>query len=186
MDFLGLGELDRLEFVLAICALVGGVLFLLRMVLFAIGIGDDVSDFDADADLDGGGGGAGLSVHGLTAFFMMFGLVGLAMLRSGANPTVAILVGAAAGGLALWLSSQLYRFFIRLQSSGNVKLDSAVGAEGTVYLTIPAGDTGKVQVVVGGRLRTFDARSRSDEDLKTGDPVRIVAVSGEAFIVEKA
>ena len=187
MDFLGLSELNRLELVFALCALVGGALFILRMVLFMVGIGDGDSDFDGGADMDGDGDGgtSALSVQGMTAFFMMFGLVGLALLRnSGVGPTLAIIGGAVAGLAALWASSQLYRFFRRLQSSGNVRLENSVGEEATVYLSIAERDIGKIQVVVGGRLRTFDARAEGAASFATGERVRVTRiVDGNVFVV---
>jgi len=185
MDFLGLSELNRLELVFALCALVGGALFIVRMVLFMLGVGDGDSDFDGQADMDGDGGSSGLSIQGITAFFMMFGLVGLALLRnSGAGPTLAIIGGAVAGFAALWASSQLYRFFRRLQSSGNVRLEGAIGEEATVYLTIPERDIGKIQIVVGGRLRIFDARAEGARTFATGERVRVTkVVDGNVFVV---
>lgn len=185
MDFLDWSEMSRLELVFTLCALVGGVFFVIRMVLFMLGVGDGDGDFDGDPDAGGDAGTSGLSIQGITAFFMMFGLVGLALLRSsGVGPTIAILGGAAAGFLALWASSQLYRFFRRLQSSGNVRLESAVGEDATVYLTIPERGIGKIQVVVGGRLRTFDARAEGAGSFSTGQRVRVTRViDGNVFVV---
>ncbi|MEZ4650934.1 MAG: hypothetical protein R3E97_19550 [Candidatus Eisenbacteria bacterium] len=187
MDFLGFSGMNRLELVFSLCALIGGALFVLRMVLFMLGVGDGDGDLDGDADFDGDGDGgtSAISIQGITAFFMMFGLVGLALLKtSGTGPTVAILGGAAAGLLALWTSSQLYRFFRRLQSSGNVRLEGAVGEEATVYLTIPEREIGKIQVVVGGRLRTFDARAEGPGSFATGERVRVTkVVDGNVFVV---
>lgn len=185
MDFLGLSEMNRLEFVFALCALIGGALFVLRMILFMFGVGDGDGDAELGDDFDGDGGSSGLSIQGITAFFMMFGLVGLALLRSsGASPVVAILGGAVAGVGALWGSSQLYRFFRRLQSSGNVTLDTAIGEEATIYLSIPERDIGKIQIVVGGRLRTFDARAEGSASFVTGERVRVTrVVDGNVFVV---
>ena len=62
-------SLTGLPFVYGICALVGGVLFLIIMALMFIGI-----EFDLDALADGSGH---VSLHGISGFFTLFGLVGL-------------------------------------------------------------------------------------------------------------
>ena len=183
LDMFGLGELTRLELVFAACAVLGGAVFLIRMVLFLLGVGDDVDGFDGDHDA--GEGTSGISIQGITAFFMMFGLVGMAILQSGGAPLLAIGGGGVAGIIALWASAQLYRFFRRLQSSGNVTLESAIGTEGSVYLSIPERGAGQIQIVVGGRLRTYDARSEKGVPLQTGDRVKVLrVVDGNVFMVE--
>lgn len=184
MDFLGLSELTRLELVFAVSALAGGALFVLRMVLFLFGIGDGDGHVEVTDLGDHDAGGSVLSIQGVTAFFMMLGLVGLALLKSNVAPPLAILGGSAAGLLSLWTTAQLYRFFRRLQSSGNVRLEGAIGTEATVYLSIPERGIGKIQVVVGGRLRTFDARAEAEGHFATGDRVRVTGlVDGNVFVI---
>jgi hypothetical protein len=78
MDLASFTRLDHLFF---LCAALGAVAALLRVVfLFASGdLGEDAPELD-----DPGTPGAGfhyLSIHGLSSFFMMFGLVGLALDR---------------------------------------------------------------------------------------------------------
>jgi hypothetical protein len=206
-----LPEMSGLETVFAGCAIVGGVLFILRVVLMFMG-----ADFDADgADgidgldgLDGLDGADGLdaadadfdadvsdtdysfkllSLQGITAFFMMFGLVGWAMIGQSMFTPVHALAGAAAAGAGtIWLMKKIFEMALGLQASGNIKLKNAVGAEGTVYLTIRPGDTGQVQVNVQNHLKIFSAKCDSDEEIKTDEPVRVVRVmSGNILIVEK-
>ena len=75
---------------------------------------------------------------------------------------------------------------LSMQSSGSAKLSSAVGKQGSVYLTVPPGGTGKVQVDIGGHLKVVDASSDSDEELKTGDRVEVVrSVAGNTLVVRK-
>jgi len=184
-EFFNLGELSRLELTFAICAVVGGTLFVMRMVLFALGMGGD--DLDADADLEGDSGFSGLSIHGLTAFFMMFGLVGLALLRgSGQPPSVAIMGAVLAGGGSLLLSSQIFRAFRRLQETGTIDYSAAVGEEGSVYLTISKGGVGQVQITFAGRSRVMDARSENGEEIPTDHRVRVRRlIEGNVLVVEE-
>jgi membrane protein implicated in regulation of membrane protease activity len=177
--------MTSLELIFTVCALVAGVVFLVRMLLFLDGVGDGVGEFDGD--FGDGDGVSGLSIQGITAFFMMFGLVGLATMRSGGSPILAIGAGAVAGMFSLWASTQLYRFFRRLQSRGNASLESAIGKDATVYLSIPERGVGQIQVTVGGRLRTHDARAEKGGSFSTGDRVRVTRVTeGNVFLVESA
>jgi len=59
-----------------------------------------------------------------------------------------------------------------------------VGCLGTVYSRIPAGGTGRVNVLVGHRLREMDARGEAGGDLPTGTPIRVVRVEQSLAIVQ--
>jgi len=188
----GLSTVDTVFF---LCAAVGGVLFLLRVVLVFIGFDHD-ADADAGFDADGvelGHGdhdmGAGmLSFTGLTAFFMLFGITGLVMrLEQGLGAMVSSGIAFMVGLFTMWLVAQVLRAVYRLRSSGNVDANNAVGEEGRVYLTIPGGGRGQVEVTVQGRLKVLDAVAEQPGELKTGAHVRVVRViEGNVLVVEKA
>jgi len=61
-------SLSGLPLLYGICAVIGGCLFLILMVLMLIGI-----EFDFDALADGSGH---VSLHGISGFFTLFGIVG--------------------------------------------------------------------------------------------------------------
>lgn len=178
-----------------ICALVGSILFLVRTVLQFIGGGSDV---DGGADMGGhdfAHEGTGvdsdvsfkvLTLQGLTAFFMMFGLVGLAMHWKGLmNAGLSILGALAAGVGSVFLIQRLFYSAGKLQTSGNIELDATVGCEGTVYTNIPKEGTGSVQVICRNRLREFTAKSAGGYEIKTGENIKVVSVSGGVLMVEK-
>ena len=158
--------------------------------------GDLDVEMPEDVDLDLGADGIGeadvsfrvLSLHGLTAFFVIFGLIGLALHRqSKFSPAVAFPGAFLAGLAALFVVSYLFTIMRKLQSSGTLNLANAVGQEGTVYLTIPPSGTGKVRVAVQGRLKVFEAVSEIDEPIKTGEAIRVrKVVSGNIFLVERS
>lgn len=196
--------LNAFEKIFLICALVGGVLFAVRLIMMFVG-GD--SDGDADAgggDVDAGGDADGgdahhdgadsdvafklLSFQGISAFFMMFGLVGLAMSKgSGLHYLISMLGAVVAGGATVWITDKIFRSFGRLQHSGTLNLKNAIGQEGTVYLTIKADSPGKVQVAVQGRLKTLEAVSKDKTEIKTDTKVKVVGVqASEVLVVEKA
>lgn len=182
-------EFSTLDRGFAISSLLGAVLLALRLVLMFVGgdgdadvdIGDDVGfdDFDAtDASF------RVLSLQGLMAFFLMFGLVGLALSREAQFSGVVSFSGAmAAGIISMVLIGLIYLFFERMQSSGNINMQSAIGREGTVYLGIPAHGTGQVQVAIQGRLRVEDALADGGQPLPTGTPVRVTGLRGNQTLV---
>ena len=213
-------DLTTIEMIYAGCAVFGGILFVIRIILMFMG-GDSDTDADAGgfhgdvgidgdidahadvdlhvdgdlhADVDHGGSDASfkiLSLHGLTGFFMMFGLIGLGAYRSFENVStgmaVSLVAGVAAGLFAVWLVTKVFSMMSKLQSSGTLDLANAVGQEGTVYLKIPAEGRGKVQITVQGRLQEFEAVSEAKVELASGDRVKVArVVSDSVMSVEKA
>jgi membrane protein implicated in regulation of membrane protease activity len=127
-----------------------------------------------------------LSMQGLTAFFMMFGLVGLTLLKADLAILVTILGGAAAGLFAVWVISLLFYQTKRLQSSGTIVIKNAIGENGSVYLAIPARGSGQVQVPVQGALKIFDAVSVDQKPIKTGEKIQVTdVVDNNTLIVKK-
>jgi membrane protein implicated in regulation of membrane protease activity len=144
-----------------------------------------VEDFDVEESLEPSDASFRIfTLQGLLGFFMMFGLIGLALTQQiGLGDFWSLLGALAAGILTMWLVSRLFIGVGRLQESGNIDYRNAVGAEGVVYLTIPPQDTGKIQVVIQGGLRICEAASRSQDPIKTGTQVRVVDVVNENVLV---
>ncbi len=181
-------RISFLEQVYLVCALLGGLGFVLQVVGMMLGLGDghidlhggdmSVSDFDAGYKV--------LSVQGIAAFFLMFGLVGFVLLKEGMTDNIWSMVWATLSGLGgLALVSALFAFFSRMQSSGTMKVENAIGQQGRVYLTIPAGGTGKVIVTVQESQREFDAVSANNEEIPTDDRIKVVGIEAGVLIVEK-
>lgn len=125
-----------------------------------------------------------LSIQGLTAFFMMFGWVGLALVYDSGFPGWIAVSGAiAAGILTVWLLAQMFRCASSLQCDGTIRVRRALGAGATVYLRIPAQGTGQIQVEIDGRLHVRDAISTSGEEIKTGEQVTVVWVQDNGILV---
>ena len=173
-----------LDFFFLVCALVGGVLLVLRLLLLVIGFGADGDGLDlhhADSDV----GFKLLSIQGITAFLTMFGLVGFAVMRGTAlGATIAVIAAILAGIGSAWIIGRVFVAMLRLQSSGSVGLEQTVGCTGTVYANISK-QGGSVQITVAQRLREFDAISVNGDDLPTGTPVRVVKVQGHGVVVER-
>jgi hypothetical protein len=172
-------------------ALVGGAVFVLRMIMMLAGLGShdihdghfDYSDTHSDADASF----KLFSLHGLTGFFMMFGLVGLGLSRQQLIPDlVAGAVGVLAGLATVWVIGKIFSGMAKLQSDGTLRLSDAIGQQGRVYLTIPAGGTGQVQVAFQGRMMIYEAVSANKEAIKTGEQIVVIdIVGGNILSVEK-
>src|SRR5690606_11535446 len=94
-----------------------------------------------------------LSVRSVAAGVGFFGLAGLAAQSLGIASLVATVAGLLAGAGALVGTAILMRQVLRFDSDGSIRLDRAIGAPATVYLTIPPGRSGpgKVHLSLQGR-----------------------------------
>jgi len=183
--------MSNLEWIFLICLIAGGTIFALRLILLFFGASVDHADLAVTHDVGGSDTDHGfrlLSLQGVTAFLLMFGLTGFVMLRNmGLRPVWAVAGGTAAGCTMVFVVAWLFRSFMKLESSGTLNLQNAVGQEGTVYLRIPVGGTGKVQVPIQGRLLTLDAVSDAKEEIKSGTRIKVEAVvAGELLKVGKS
>jgi hypothetical protein len=175
-----------LDTIFVICAVMGGTCFVLQLALQFFGVVGH-ADLEADIDADAGHPSADfsfkvLSLQGLTAFLMMFGLVGLATLRGGAAGPLAFAAGFGGGALTTFVIGRLFKTASRLQSSGTLDMASAEGATGTVYLTIRKGRPGKVTITVRHRLLTVDATVSEDVVLETGTPIVVTRVLDDSTV----
>ena len=171
-------SLTGLPFVYGICALVGGCLFLIVMVLMFIGI-----EFDLDALADGSGH---VSLHGISGFFTLFGIVGLYLDSQGYDVLVSSTGGIGAGGMMFLAVSRIIAAMRKLESSGNITVDQTVGAKGSVYAEILSGESGAVTIFIGDRERRYDAVTDEPTGLKTGDLIEVnEVISGSLLKVTK-
>jgi hypothetical protein len=187
MDFNGL------EIFFLGCSIIGGFFVLVKLILQFLGgdtgPGADVS-VPGDIHIDSGHpdsdvGFRLISMQGLSAFFMMFGLVGLALYRQSQVGMIISIFGAVVAGLvSVWCIGKLFQGAASLESSGTLKTADAVGSTGTVYLTIPEGGTGRVSLNFRNRLREFDAIEKNGASVPTGTPVRVVQVNANILVVE--
>lgn len=189
---IALNPLDR---IFAIFAIVGGLMFLFRVVMNLFG-GDNDGGGDADVDgddlsHDGDMGDTDssfrlLTIQGLTGFFLVFGLAGLAMHRSSkAGEVMSILVAFALGVVMMAVMAKLTSMMRQLQSSGNIDTRRAIGQTGMTYMRIPEGGTGKVQVAIQDRLKTMDAMAEDKALIETGQRVEVVDVINQNLLIVK-
>jgi len=194
--FAALSTFEKFYWFLAVPAT---VFFLLMTIVTFAGMGgaDDIDgDVDVDgSDMDGGDVDAGalagfhfFTVRNFIVFFMMFGWSGIAMIRSGAGTILTIGVSAAIGLVMMFVVSFLFLLIARMVHSGNVSITAVVGAQGSVYLTVPEkrSGTGKVTVVAQGKKIEYKAMT-DGETIKTGASVRVTGlINNETVRVERS
>ncbi len=178
--------------------LAASLIFIIQTVLTFIGAdvdaaGLDGADIDAPvgdvSDADLGGGGNLYTFRNLINFLLGFGwsviLLEDAIPSTGLRLVVAVAIGVALVALVMWL----FRLLGKMQQSGNIDVyKSAVGCEGTCYLTIPAGRSGegKVQISIGGAVREYNAQTEDGEPISTGTPIKVVdVINGITLLVSR-
>lgn len=157
--------------------LLAGFVALILAVLSVIGLEHhDASDADV-LDVDHGGGGI-FSIKPLTGFFLAFGWAGGLALDNGLSFPAALGVALLAGALGMLLIVAMIRAIYSMRSDGTVRVNDAVGAVGTVYVTVPPRrrSGGQVTVSFAGRQETLGALSTADRLVPSGEKVKVVAV----------
>lgn len=199
-------NLNLIQQIFAVAAIPATLILIIQTVLLLLGMGgEDSGDIDggpvdsdsafpdtaSDGDTDtvlSEGADAGLrifTVRGLVAFFAVGGWVGIALIDQGVSSLLASLLALMAGALALLFVGWLFKALMRLQSSGNLNIQNAVGLTGRVYLRIPGANqgTGKVTLMVQERTVEVDAFTDQAEEIPTGQLVTVIARQGSQLLV---
>ena len=118
---------------------------------------------------------------------MSFGWAGLGAYKGSDWAWHISLLCAAIGGVGMvWLLTLLLKFIYSLQASGNINIQDAMDAEGTVYVKVPSdGKRGQVRLVIDGRLRTFNAVSEEGV-IESKRRVRVVRVNRDNTLTVRA
>jgi hypothetical protein len=198
-----------------VCAVVGGTILICQFVLTLVGLGGEHGvDFGHDADFSGGTGHDGaigdshgtdghghdaahqqhasawlfavISFRTLIAAITFFGLVGSAARSAEQGPGMQLLLAIAAGIGAMYGVHWLIRMIGRLGQDGTLRLQSALGQEGTVYVPIDGtrSQAGKIQLRMQNRLVEYEAVTSVPDRLATGAKVRVVGLAGNVLEVE--
>ena len=185
-EFVGIEAPSLMEIIFVSCAVLGGILFFIMMLLMMVG---DVLGGVTDAiglDIDAGGGGAFeiLSVQGLSVAVMMFGLTGMFGLSATGSDVVAVLAGGVGAAAGMYGMGKMMYGINQLQADGTVNYNDAIGQRGQVYSRIKPNETGEIQVPVDGTLKTLLARAQDKTMLiPSGEFIRVVDVIGSTMIV---
>ncbi len=180
---------STLELIFSASALIGGVLFLLWFVLLLLGgVAEGVFEglFGLEMDvMSSDGSFDAMTFQGVMAFMMFFGLAGLYTMNSDGSDSLAIAAGGIAGGASMYGTGKIFQVFFALEASGNVEMSEAIGVRGSVYLRIPEGGIGQVQIELGGALKTYNAKSEDGQGIATGDFIEVVDTITSTLVVKR-
>lgn len=188
-------ELHALQQVLFVIACAATLFMIVQIILLAVGSGESDATFDADTDIDDvdviNDGGIGLTIFGLRvlsvrsviAFLAVSSWLTFALFY--AIGYFALIPGIAAGMGAAFAIAAFIKAIEKLQGSGNLKTENAVGKTAEVYIPIPAlrGGSGKVNVYVQEKYTELEAVCDSANPIKTGEKVRIIDVLTEGTVI---
>jgi hypothetical protein len=158
--------------------IIAGLVSLVLAVLAFIGMEHtDAIDAVDVAGVDHGGGGI-FSIKPLTGFFLGFGWGGGIALDAGLALGVALVIALGSGAGIMAIVVWMFRAILMLKSDGTVRIKEALGAVGTVYVTVPPRKAAGGQVVVNfsGRQETLAALTSSAQPLASGEKVKVVAI----------
>ncbi len=174
-------------------AFVTSLVFIIQSVMTFAGMDSDGGmDVNIDVDaVDGGGGDHApfqlFTFRNLVNFLLGTSWAMIAFQGAFKSNGLWIAVAVTVGVLLVAAVMMIFRFFSRMEQSGNIDLRNAVGCKGNVYLKIPAAKKGegKVQIAVQGAVREYDALTEGEE-LETGAPVVVKKViNGNTLLVER-
>lgn len=137
-----------------------------------------------DVDIDNGGGGI-FSVKPLTGFFLGFGWAGGMALEAGWPMIGALAAAVAAGSAMMAVIVMMFRSIIAMRSDGTVRIQDALGAIGTVYVTLPPSKAsgGQVTVTFKGRQETLSALNASSRTVPSGEKIKVVEIIDTRTVV---
>ena len=160
------------DFIFVVCALVGGGLLLITVLL------DDILGAVFDFDV----GGVSLMPL-LLSFVSMFGVGGIfASQVLDVHGGQAALVGVGFGLVGLGVAYVLFSALQKAESPAPFSTSDLVGRDAYVQVAIPAGHYGSVLVKAEGQTHEFSATASTD--IGVGSVARVSGVAGSGLIVE--
>ncbi len=171
------------------------LIFIIQTVMTFLGA-DTGGDFDVDVDtslddptLSNIEGGSNLyTFRNFVNFCLGFGWSAILLRKSISSTAVLVIVSILVGIGLVALVMYMFKWLSNMQQTGNINVyHSAVGCQGTAYLTIPAARSGegKVQISIQGAVREYYAQTDGDA-IKTGTPIKVIEViNGSTLLVEE-
>jgi len=186
-------SLEMFDKVVWCLAIPTSLVFLIQTVMTFLGMdshgGADV-DFNGDMDMDGDSHEPFqlFTFRNFINFFLGFSWTAIALRSAIHNQIVLILVAAVVGVLLVAAVMYIFYSMTKLQQSGTMDIQQAIGKTAEIYLTVPGhkNGMGKVHVQVQGTLRELDAITEG-ETIPSGAMVKVTGVvEGRVLLVTAA
>jgi hypothetical protein len=191
-------SLDDFDKAVWAIAMVTSLIFVIQMTLTFLGMdseqgveADFSGNINSDVDLGGTMDMSGdapfqlFTFRNLINFLLGFSWGVIAFKGTFESQTALVVCGFLSGALLVTLVMLMFRQLGKMQQSGNMNINLAVGKEATVYLRIPGAKSGsgKVQISLQGGIRELDAITEGDE-IPTGKSVMVKAIINGKLLVE--
>ena len=165
-------EIPVEDFIFVVCALIGGGLLLITVLV------DDILGAVFDFDV----GGVSLMPL-LLSFVSMFGVGGLfATQVLDVHGGQAAMWGTGLGVVGLGIAYALFSMLRRAEAPEPFSTRDLIGRDAYVQVAIPAGRYGSVLVKAEGQTHEFSATATTD--VPAASIVRVTGVAGAGLIVE--
>lgn len=148
---------------------------------------DSVDGIDDPSSAEMGSGANLYTFRNLVNFLLGFGWSAILLQESVKSVGLLLVISVFVGVGLVAAVMYIFKLLSGMQQSGNIDVfKSAVGCNGTAYLSIPAerAGEGKVQITINNAVREYNAVTDGDK-IPTGTPVTVVEViDGQTLLVE--
>ncbi len=162
-------------------ALVSTLFFVIQVIMTFVGIESSI-EADPTEALEGF---SLFSIRSILGFTVFFGWGGVAALSQNFSPQKALMVAFLAGFLAMVGIAYTFSQVLKLQESGTIRMDQALGCIGEVYIPILANraSQGEILLKVANKTMQFSAITDEPTDLSTGTLVVVVDVMDDNIML---
>lgn len=179
-------EFVTLENIFWTIGLFATVLFLLKLVVFAIVGGDVELDVNFDSITEAETSFGFLSVQSILAFFMAFGWCGLAALNYlNVGTKVSIAIAVFTGLFFMWFSAYLMFNIKKLNKKIVVDINELVGKIGKAYTSFEPKSEGKIEITLNNKLSILDATNLSEEKINSFSEIKVEKIEDKKIYIVK-
>ncbi|MDR2130103.1 MAG: hypothetical protein LBP56_02865 [Odoribacteraceae bacterium] len=161
----------------AICAIAGGLFFIVQLLLGGGGHDADHGDGEHSESKI-------FSIRSLLVAATFFGIGGKLAAACGAGATTTLVIAIAGGVFAAYLTYLLVNFILKQQASSLLRERDFIGIGGIVHIGIEENGIGEVVVELNGQRKYLPAKSANGQEVKVKTPVKIVESLSGYLIVE--
>ncbi len=164
--------------------IIGTIVFLLKVAIPVDTASEVFGDFSSITDTDLSF--RLLTVEGISAFFMCFGILGwVSFTQLHLELKISMCIAVLGGLLGLFLFAWLLSLTKKMEQIVPYNLETLVGKVGKAYVHFDPKGTGKIQIEFNSRLDTLDAVNNSEELIEAFTPVKVVKVENNIIYIEK-